>query len=274
LGLARRRITAAVGVAMQVPGATGADAACRVVVEDSPRRVRVFFGDVAVADSRRVKLLFESDHLPVYYFPLEDLRQDLLVPSAHTTHCPHKGEARYWSIRAGDRLVRDAIWNYPAPINSCPDIRGLAAFYWDRADAWFEEDEEVFVHPRDPYHRVDVLESSRHVRVLVGGEVVADTHRPRLLFETNLPTRYYIPMLDVRREALQPSLTKTRCPYKGVASYWSVGGGGETHRDIAWAYQAPIAESAKIAGLVCFYNEKVELIVDGEPQPRPTTKWS
>jgi uncharacterized protein (DUF427 family) len=254
--------------------ARGATATHQVRVEDSPRRVRVFFNNVAIADSRRVKLLFETNHLPVYYFPLADLRQDLLVPTDHGSHCPYKGDARYWSIRVGDRVAENAVWNYPTPLPSCPEIGDLAAFYWDRVDAWYEEDEEVFVHPRDPYHRVDVLESSRHVQVLIDGVTVADTHRPRLLFETGLPTRYYLHPLDVRLDLLRPSQTHTRCPYKGVASYWSAQVGDAVLEDVVWSYQAPIPESAKIAGLLSFFNEKVDLIVDGERQERPRTRWS
>jgi len=142
-------------------------------------------------------------------------------------------------------------------------------------DAWFEEDDEVFVHPRDPYHRVDVLNSSRHVKVIVGGEVVAETTRPRLLFETGLPTRYYIPKLDVRLDLLTPTNTSTRCPYKGKASYWTVNLGGKEFTDIVWGYPAPIPECPKIENLLCFYDEKVDAVyVDGELQPKPVTPWS
>ena len=141
-------------------------------------------------------------------------------------------------------------------------------------DRWFEEDEEVFVHPKDPYHRVDVLESSRHVRVSLNGEVVAETSRPKLLFETGLPVRYYIPPEDVREELLVPSEKHTRCPYKGVASYWSVKAGGELAENLAWYYPEPTPDTAKIADHLCFFNEKVDLTVDGEAQPRPQTQWS
>ncbi len=245
-----------------------------VAVEDSPRRVRVFFNHEIVADSRRVKLLHETGHLPVYYFPLDDVRQELLVPTEESTHCPYKGDARYWSVKVGDRTAENAVWNYPTPIEGGPDIGNLAAFYWNKMDAWYEEDEEVFVHPRDPYHRVDVLESSRHVEVLVNGVKVADSHRPRLLFETGLPTRYYLPKLDVRMDLLRPTASSSRCPYKGVASYWSVEAGGTVVEDLVWGYQTSVVECPKIAGLVCFYNEKVDLVVDGERQERPKTRWS
>jgi uncharacterized protein (DUF427 family) len=246
-----------------------------VRIEPCPRRLRVHFAGQVVADTTRAVYLFETKHLPVYYLPLADLRQDLLEPSATRTRCPFKGEATYWSLVVGDRRADDALWGYPSPIESCPDISAYAAFYWDRVDAWFEEDEQVFVHPRDPHHRVDVLESSRHVEVVVGGEVVADSHRPRLLFETGLPTRYYLPRLDVRTDLLTPSDTETACPYKGWAGYWSYTGAAERKDDIAWCYRTPIVEQAKIANLICFFNERVdEIRVDGVALERPRTPWS
>ena len=141
----------------------------------------------------------------------------------------------------------------------------------NRIDLWYEE---VFVHARDPYHRVDVLESSRHVRVSVGGEVVAETARPKILFETGLPPRYYIPPEDVRQEVLTGSEKETQCPYKGVASYYSVEAGGERVEDLVWYYPEPIAAVEGIRGHLCFFNEKVDLEVDGEAQERPQTQWS
>jgi uncharacterized protein (DUF427 family) len=133
----------------------------------------------------------------------------------------------------------------------------------------------VYVHPRDPYKRVDVLHSSRHVRVIVAGELVAETRRPSLLFETGLPTRYYIPRADVRMDLLVPTETETRCPYKGLATYYAVHIGPTVVRDIAWYYRHPIPECSKIENLVCFFNERVDaLYVDGELQPKPRTLWS
>ena len=135
--------------------------------EDSPRRVRGILGGETVVDSRRVKLLHEARHLPVWYFPREDVRMELLEPSELVTHCPYKGEASHFTVRAGDREEPDAAWNYPEPIAGAPPFAGYIAFHWRAMDTWLEEDEEVFVHPRDPYHRIDVLDTSRHVRVLL-----------------------------------------------------------------------------------------------------------
>ncbi|MDQ3912737.1 MAG: DUF427 domain-containing protein [Actinomycetota bacterium] len=243
-------------------------------LEESPRRVRVVFNGETVADSRRVKLLHETGHLPVYYFPEEDARMDLLEESGHTTHCPFKGDASYWSVRVEDKVAENAVWSYREPVDSAAPLAGLIAFYWNKMDEWYEESEQVFVHPRDPYHRVDVLDSDRHVTIKVNGELVAETDRPKLLFETGLPTRYYIPPEDVREEFLVSSDKNTQCPYKGVASYWSVEAGGERVEDLVWSYRRPIPEAGKIKSHLCFFNERVDLEVDGEEQPRPQTQWS
>jgi uncharacterized protein (DUF427 family) len=153
-------------------------------------------------------------------------------------------------------------------------LRGLVRLDWDAMSEWLEEDEPVYTHPRDPYHRVDVLHSSRHVRVEVDGVTVADSVRPTILFETGLPPRYYLPLPDTRADLMAPTATVSHCPYKGAASYWSVDTGTGVHPDIAWGYRAPLPESQKIAGLACFYNEKVDLYVDGELQERPRTPFS
>ena len=246
-----------------------------VVTEPSPRRVRAVFGGAVVADSTSVVLLRERGMVPVYYFPADDVRTDLLERSERRTHCPYKGDASYWSLRLGDRTAPDAVWAYEDPITEVSDIKGHLAFYWGRVDAWFEEDDEVFGHPRDPYVRIDVRQSSRHVRVVVGGQTVAESRRPRLLFETGLPTRYYLPKLDVRMDLLVPSATRTVCPYKGTATYWSVRAGGTCLEDAAWIYSPPVPDCAQIDNLVCFFQEKVdELHVDGELLPRPHTPWS
>ena len=163
------------------------------------------------------------------------------------------------------------MWAYEDPIAERADIKGHVAFYWDKLDHWFEEDEEVFVHPRDPHHRVDACRSSRQLRVVIGGETVAESSRPVLVFETGLPTRYYIPKLDVRLELLTPTDTVTRCPYKGHARYWSA----EGVTDAAWSYTYPLPAVTAIAGHISFFQERVdETWVDGEQVERPQTQWS
>lgn len=252
------------------------DAMHEIRFEPSPRRVRTFVGGIGVADSTRTMLMLEAARLPVYYFPVEDVRRDLLRPTGHTVASSRKGEAVYSNVEAGGCVIENAAWQYPAPLPGCPDFAGYVAFHWNLMDAWFEEDEEVFVHARSPYKRVDVLESSRHIQVVIGGETVADTRRARFLFETGLPTRYYIPKLDVRFDLLRPSETRTACPYKGrTTAYWTATAGPNAGQDVAWSYGAPLPECAKIANLVAFFNERVDaILVDGKEAVIPTTPWS
>jgi uncharacterized protein (DUF427 family) len=243
-------------------------------VEPSPRRVRVKFNGEIIADSKRAVLLRESNLLPVYYFPPEDVRQDVLTPTDQHTRCPYKGEASYWTVTVGDKTAENAMWGYRDPLPGREDIADYRAFYWNKMDAWYEEDEEIFKHPRDPYHRVDVVQSSRHITIEINGQTVADSRQPRMLFETGLPTRYYLPVEDVRMDLLEPTETSSVCPYKGTASYWRLAG-DTAGRDIAWAYQDPIPECPKIRGLISFFNERVDaLYVDEEKQETPRTAWS
>jgi uncharacterized protein (DUF427 family) len=239
-----------------------------------PYRLRGFVGGEPVFDTLGAKLLYETAHLPVYYVPEEDLRHELLEPSDKHTHCPHKGDASYRSIRVGARFAEDAVWTYPEPIAPAAFLAGHAAFYWGKLDEWFVEDEQVFGHPRDPYARIDTYRTTRPVRVSVDGEVIAESTRAIALFETGLPPRFYLPAEDVRMDLLEPSETKTRCAYKGVASYWHVRVGDTLHEDLAWTYPEPERDAQAIGDLICFFNERVDLEVDGEAQERPVTQWS
>jgi uncharacterized protein (DUF427 family) len=247
----------------------------RIRFEPSPRRVRVGFNGAFVADSTRAHLLFETWHVPVYYFPRADVRIDLLVPSGEESFCPFKGKASYWTILVDGRRAENAVWGYPEPFEEVKEIAEFLAFYWDRVDAWYEEDDEVFVHARDPYKRVDVLNSSREVQVILGGEIVAQSRRARFLFETGLPTRYYFPPEDVRGELLVPSDRVSACPYKGRARYYSIRLGGRLWEDVVWTYPEPIPECPKIKGFLAFFHERVdEIRIAGVPLPRPLTPWS
>jgi uncharacterized protein (DUF427 family) len=244
-------------------------------LEDSPRRIRVVVAGETVAESIRAKLLHETSLLPVYYLPFEDVREDLLEPSDTSTHCPFKGDASYWSIRVGDDLREDAVWSYPEPIEGAPPLAGLVAFRFRAVDEWWEEAERIEVHARDPYHRCDVVRSDRHVVVRVGGEVVADSRRPTMLFETGLPPRFYLPADDVRLEKLTRTDTRTSCPYKGTTGrYYTLEAGGQRLEDVVWCYDEVLAEVQGIEGLLAFYNEKVDLEVDGVPWERPVTPFS
>lgn len=240
--------------------------------ESSPRRVRAVFGGAVVADSQGMRLLRPPWGPPTYFFPRRDVRSELLVPSEYATLHADLGPASYWNVTAGGRTAENAAKTYRQPPKALAGLADCVTLDWNAMDAWYEEDEEIFVHPRDPRHRVDVRESSRHVRVEIDGQTVADTRRPRLLFETGHPTRYYIPRLDVRMDLLRPSETHTGCPYKGTASYWSLPAGGRLEEDIAWSYVFPYEECAKIANYLCFYNERADLYVDGERQGRPSPR--
>jgi uncharacterized protein (DUF427 family) len=199
--------------------------------------------------------------------PVDDLLR--YGPAAHS---PSRGDGRTFTVRAGSReALRAAVRYQHSPIE---ELRDLIRLDWDAMDAWFEEDEQVFTHPRDPYTRVDILPSSRHVRVDVDGVTVAESTSPRMLFETGLPPRYYLPKTHVRLDLLIPTDTVSHCPYKGDAEYWSVRTGDNVHDDLAWSYRTPLPESQKIAGLIAFYNEKVDIYLDGVQQERPSTKFS
>jgi len=245
-----------------------------VRIEETGRRVRAYFAGHLVVDSRQVLLVYEPKRLPVYWFPISDVRMDFLRSAQHTPEGAEGLARTHWNAEIEGRSAEDAAWSYPEPDPERAGLKDHLAFYWNKMDAWYEEDDEVFVHPRDPYHRVDVLNSSRHVQVVVEGEVVAETSRPRLLFETGLPTRYYIPKLDVRMELMKPTDKVTACPYKGQACYWSVRVGDKVLENLVWSYPAPIPECPKIEDLLSFFNEKVDIYVDGELQPRPVTQWS
>jgi uncharacterized protein (DUF427 family) len=231
--------------------------------DPSPKRVRGFFAGEVIVDSTRAKLLHETGHLPVYYFPVGDVSAEFLEVSDHRTHCPFKGDASYRSVVVGDRAAQNAMWMYEEPIEEASFLRDQVAFYFDRMDSWFEEDEEIFVHPRDPYTRIDILSISRHVRISVEGQDLAETDRPVLLFETSLPTRYYIPKEDVRMDLLEISGHVTECPYKGRPVHFSARKLGDTGKHIAWCYENPHPEAEGVSGLIAFYNERVDLEIDG-----------
>lgn len=245
-------------------------AAPSVRLEHCAKRVRCVLRGVAVADSTHVMLCIETNRLPVYYFPLRDVRADLLVATGRVYESSFKGRAQYFDVVSGDARAADAAWEYCNALPGAEPGSRYIAFHWTLMDAWFEEDDEVFVHPRDPYHRIDVLQSSRHAEVAIDGVALADSRAPRILFETGLPPRYYFTPDDVRLELLQPSTTRTGCAYKGYTTqYWAFRG-----RDVAWTYAQPAPEVGRIAGRISFFNERVDLTIDEQEQPRPLTPWS
>ncbi|WP_354640772.1 DUF427 domain-containing protein [Kitasatospora camelliae] len=241
-------------------------------VEPCAKRIRAFLGGRPVLDTVRARLVWEHPAFPAYYVPVADVGPGLLTPTGRTSSRPGLGEGRLFTLASGGRTVKDAAWRYEdSPVE---ELRELVRFSWRALDAWFEEDEEVYTHPRDPYKRIDILPSSRQVGIELDGVVVAESGHPSLLFETGLPVRYYLPRTDVRADLLEPGTRTTHCPYKGAAEHLSVRVGDELHQDVAWTYRTPLPESQRIAGLVAFYDERADIHVDGVLQPRPHTPFS
>ncbi len=240
----------------------------------SPRWVRVYFNTQLLADSKRMMLLREANSLPLYYFPKQDVQMDYLQPSDRTARSDRKGDGVFWHVQVGEKIAKDAAFTFRNPSGNGPELKDYVAFMWDKMDAWFEENEEVFVYARDPYKRVDVSQSSRHIKVVLDGVTVGETTRPTLLFEPGLPTRYYMPKHDTRMDLLERTNVVTRCPYKGEANLYSIKIGDKRHEGIAWIYRYPTLVCSKIQGLVGFLDEKVDVYEDGTLLPRPKTVWS
>ena len=246
-------------------------AAVRGRVEPAPRRVRGFLGNELVFDTTSARYVWEVPYYPQYYVPLADVRAEHLRDENH----PQKvqfGPSRTFSLVGDGQTHESAVRVFDAEGDG--PVAGLVRFEW-AALTWFEEDEPIYGHPRNPYSRVDALRSHRRVTVELDGVVLADTNCPVLLFETGLPTRYYIDPTDVAFEHLEPSDTQTLCPYKGVTSgYWSVRAGDTVHPDLAWTYHYPLPAVAPIAGMVAFYNEKLDIEVDGVRLARAKSHFS
>jgi uncharacterized protein (DUF427 family) len=238
-------------------------------VEPVPRRIRALHGGDVVVDTVAARYVWEWVYYPQYYLPRGDVAEHLLVTDGRTEDTPRGSAQWFWLATTGGegppaaRLLVEA---------ERPELMGTFRFDWDALDHWFEEDEEVFVHPRNPYCRVDALRSTRVVRIELGGVVLAESASPVLVFETGLPTRYYLNRTEVRFEHLVPTATVTRCPYKGTTTgYWSAVVDGAVHADLAWCYDFPTRQLLPVAGLVAFYNERVDVFIDDEPVERPRT---
>ena len=244
------------------------------LAEPTNRWIRVRLDGELVADSRRAMLYVQygpgplpRTFLPTYFVPADDLQ-----PGVLTDRSEDDAGMTTWTVEAGGRRVPRGAWMHIEPPPPLEALAGLITFSW-RDLTWFEEEEQLQAHARDPHKRVDVAPSSRHVRVELDGQLLAESTRPLLRFETTLPPRYYLPADDVVAD-LVPSETVSVCPYKGVARWWSARVGDRLVDDLVWSYPTPIAENPRIAGLLCFLNEKIDLVVDGERQERPVTPWS
>lgn len=240
-------------------------------VEHGRKRVRILLAGELVADTTSPLLVWETPYYPTYYFPAGGVRAKLIP--AGTQADKRLGDAEVFTVEVpGGATAERAARRYPA--SPARQLNDAIRFEWNAMSEWLEEDEPVYTHARDPHTRVDILASSRHIRVEVDGVTVADSRSPRILFETGLPPRYYLPLTDIRTDLLRPSDTQSHCPYKGTAGYFSVDTGMSVHEDIVWIYRTPLPESQKIAGLAAFYDEKVDVFIDGVQQHRPQTKFS
>jgi uncharacterized protein (DUF427 family) len=232
-------------------------------MERCHKRVRAYLDGALVADTRDSLLVWEKPYYPTYYLPVRDVRAEL-VASGTGRETPGFGHGTLYDVVLPGGKAAGAACRY----HGSDALRDMVRLRWSAMDEWFEEDEPVYVHPRSPYVRVDILDSSRHVVVELDGVTLAESRRPRILFETGLRPRYYLPRTDLRTDLLRASDTVTQCPYKGTANYWHAVIGDTVHEDLVWCYRSPLPESQKIAGLVCFYDERVDLWLDGERQHR------
>ncbi|HEY6425202.1 MAG TPA: DUF427 domain-containing protein [Pseudonocardiaceae bacterium] len=241
-------------------------------VEPVARRIRAFLAGEKVLDTTRALYVWEVPYYPQYYIPIVDVRRDLLVRE-DAGQQTRSGPAELHALHVGDVHRPHAAKYLPeSPVDGLSDT---IHFKWAALDVWFEEDERVFVHPRNPYARVDALRSTRTVRIELDGVVLAESSSPVMVFETGLPTRYYLNRTEVNFDHLLPTDTVTECPYKGTTSgYWSVRVGDTVSSDLAWTYSFPTRELLPIAGLIAFYNERVDIFLDDRQLARPTTPFS
>ncbi|HEY2205324.1 MAG TPA: DUF427 domain-containing protein [Pseudonocardia sp.] len=231
-----------------------------------PRRIRAVLGGVPLVDTVRARYVWEHSRYPWYHLPLADVADGVLVDEGGPGERVAGRPARRHGLRAGGERRPGAALVFPE--------QDAVRFDWDAVDAWFEEDEQVFVHPRDPYTRVDALRSGRRVRIELEGTVLAESPAPVIVFETGLPPRYYLGRTEIDSAVLVPSGTVTACPYKGRTSgYWSARVAGRVHPDLAWSYDFPTRELQPVAGLVAFYTERVDVWLDSVAQPRPVTHF-
>ena len=237
-------------------------------LEPVPKRIRGTLSGETIVDTRRGTMLHETGEFIVWYLPLEDVRADVLEPSDRHDSDPYKGAATYYHLRVGNRFEADAAWSFPSmDATGGLSLAGLVAFDFDRLDGWFEEDEEIFGHPRDPYHRFDCRRTSEHVEIRLGGVIIAETRRAIKLFETSIPPRYYVPLDDVKAGTLSPSETRTFCPYKGEAAYYDTRAGDTVLQDGAWTLPNPLGEAVAVGNHVSFWGNGTEVIADGHATP-------
>jgi uncharacterized protein (DUF427 family) len=230
-------------------------------LEPLRRRMSVELGGSVIARSEEAVILFEPGRYPVAYFPIVDIDPNVLQPSDHATTHPDLGETDWFNVVGGDgETTRRGAWQHVNPPAQAGALRDTVAFAWRTMDAFYEEDERILGHATDPYHRIDIRRTSRHLVVVHGDRVVADTHAPLVLYESGFAPRWYVPRADIDADALHGVEGQTFCPYKGLASYYDIGDAGNA----AWSYRAPFEDVTRIADLVSFYPARVTVTIDGQ----------
>ena len=233
-----------------------------IILEKSEKWIRGRINDEIIIDSKKTFILLEKGHLPIYYFPKESIKMDLLIKNTKTTFCPLKGEASYWDFNYKNQNILDMAWCYENPIQQQRELRGLFAFYWNKLDNWYEEAEEIYSYPRDPYVRVDALKSSRNVKIFLDDNLILKTNRSVILFETHKKPKYFFPINDIKVN-LVFSEKIFRCPYKGISNYLSIKDNNKTFKDIVMQYTEPRPEVSILKNLVCFENNNLlSIIID------------
>lgn len=258
--------------------------------EPTPKRVRAHVGEQPLIDSRRAVLVWEPKRVvPSYAVPVEDIAGDLIPASAadaeahpvrlgedgppvldpRTPFAVHSTPGEALTIRSGDVVLDGAAFRF-----ADPDLAGFVVLDFAAFDVWREEEDRIYAHPRDPFKRIDVRQGAMHLTISRDGLLLADSKRPKLLFETHIAPRYYLPREDVRLDLLTDSDSRSECAYKGEARYWSANLGDATVPDLCWSYEQPLSDASEVRDLICFYNEHVDLTIDGVAVPRPVTPWS
>ncbi|EME39460.1 hypothetical protein DOTSEDRAFT_91796 [Dothistroma septosporum NZE10] len=239
----------------------------------TPRKIQLLFNGAYVLRTIKASFVWEHPFYPQLYFPRSELERLKVEEGDVYKDDDGKVVAKQLILSINNKSIDNVIaWENNLP-SKAAELNGLVKIDFAAVDQWFEEDTPIYVHPKDPFKRVDILQSTRHVRVKVAGQVVADTTSSMHLYETGLPVRYYLPLTSIDAGVLRKTKTRTQCPYKGEAEYYSVMVDGKVHEDVVWYYTTPLLESARIEGLCCFYNEKVEIELDGERLEQPDTHF-
>jgi len=222
--------------------------------------MRVRFGGAWIADSEHVLLLFEPGRYPVAYFPQIDISAEILERSDHTTQHPDLGLTSWYSVKGDSQRATRAARQHADFPRYASDLKERIAFAWRAMDAFYEEDERILGHAADSYHRIDIRQSSRRLVVRHQDRVIADTKRPRVLYESGFAPRWYVPRADIDESSLTSVEHQTFCPYKGLCSYYDIGDA----RLAAWSYQEAYPEVARISSLVSFEPDIVSVQLDAK----------